>query len=167
MLKFPHRPIPRFIPYDDNQNQEKQGKKKTIEEIVWNLFPNFGRNFRPDRISLQGYKLNPSDFCKIAQLPFDILVKLNPKTQCSCTVYYLYRIVRRMDAPNGIKEWLSSAPECYRKLFLDQTKPSQLEYLENFCKFNELVENCQKKESLVQDEETDDSTKFCENVNLF
>ena len=66
-----------------------------------------------------------------------------------------------MDAPNGVKEWLSSAPECYRNLFLDSTNPYRLDTLEKTCKFNERIQECkmtQTVESPTLDETADD---FC------
>jgi len=107
--------------------------------------------------------LSPDNFCAVSQIPFDVVVKLNSKTECSCTIYYLYRIVRRLDAPNGIKEWLSFTPECYRNLVLDKT--NQLESLEKECKFNELVQNCQAKNS-IQDEDKDDTRCETSSPNL-
>jgi tRNA uridine 5-carbamoylmethylation protein Kti12 len=105
--------------------------------------------------------LSSNNFCAISQIPFDVVVKLNSKTECSCTIYYLYRIVRRLDAPNGIKEWLSFTPECYRNLILDKTNPKRLESLESECKFNELVQNCRAKNS-IQDEDIDDTKLECQ-----
>ena len=51
-----------------------------------------------------------------------------------------------MDAPNGIKEWLSSAPECYRNQFLDSTTPDELDSLEKACKFTDSVQKCKEKQ---------------------
>lgn len=158
-LRFAPKPIPRFLPYDDH---DQNRKKQSIEEIAWRLFPELGRHSRPDRLNLQDYKLELKDFCKVAEIPFDILVKLNPKTECSCTVYYLYRIVRHMDAPNGIKEWLSSAPECYRNKFLDASRPNQLDSLETACKFTSLVQSCKDAQMSQQQVQIDEMPRVCD-----
>ena len=142
-MKFPGRPIPRFLPIAENNDGAK--KRPSIEEMAWKLFPNLGRSARPDRINLQEYNLGSSDFCKIVDIPFDVLVNLNQNTECSCSVYYLYRVVRHMDEPNGIKDWILNAPECYRNKFLNTNDPeSDLDKLEQLCKFNELVANCKR-----------------------
>ena len=107
-LKFPTKRIPRFIipPGDSNH-------KQSIEAIAWKLYPDLGRTQRPDNLNLQEYVLDESDkdFCKIASIPYDVLVKLNPNTKCSCSVYYLYRIVRKyflLDSSENNLNWLGS-----------------------------------------------------------
>lgn len=129
--------------------------------MAWKIFPNLGRQSRPDRLSLQEYKLDSNDFCKIVDVPFDVLVKLNPNTECSCVVYYLYRIVRLMnDDEGGDLSWLNSAPECYRKkynIWMKESEPGQandLNQLEASCKFNELINNCKSEPTVTVDEET-------------
>jgi hypothetical protein len=139
-LGFSARPIPRIF--------VNGGPDASVEETTLRLFPELGRLARPDRISLQDYKLDSdADFCQISAVPFDVLVKLNPTTECSCAVYYLYRILRRVKAPNDT-EWLASLPECYRDKYLSKEANPGLGKLEEMCKFKDLLENCRKLSTL-------------------
>ena len=87
MLEFPPRPIPRIM----------MPGKASIELTAYKISPKLGSLSRPDTLNLHEYKLDSDDFCKIAQIPFDVLVKLREDTTCSCAVYYLYRIIRQMN----------------------------------------------------------------------
>ena len=83
-MKFPPRPIPRML---------ITSKNETVEESARLLFPSLGRLSRPDTISLNEYELRVRDFCRIVDIPFDVLVRVSPKTECSCALLYLYRVV--------------------------------------------------------------------------
>jgi hypothetical protein len=145
-LKFPLRPIPRILLNMDSKTN------LSIEEQIYKMFPKLGRNSRPDMISLNEYKLEANDFCSIAEIPFDMLVKLPADTECSCSVYFLYRSIRNIR--NDTDKWLLNTPICYQNklnqnpLLLKTNNKStlneqkDLKTLEGMCKFKELVNNC-------------------------
>lgn len=139
-LRFSPRPMPRIMPLMTNN--------MSIEEAIYRMFPNLGRQSRPDQISLNDYKLESEDFCRVSEIPFDVLVKLRPDTECSCSVYYLYRLVRRI---RNNSDWIQFTPECYQNKLkqlgvnskgdgLNEQK--DLKSLEDLCKFRDMVNSC-------------------------
>lgn len=136
-MKFPPRPIPRMLITSNNE---------TVEEAAMRLFPSLGRLSRPDTISLNEYELRVRDFCRIVDIPFDVLVRVSPKTECSCALLYLYRVVRRVRpdllTASGV------APACYRERL---SSPGFLETEERACEFDAKVREChQRSENDVQ-----------------
>ncbi len=131
-LNFPPRPSPRILLTTSDENQD-------IELLTWKMFPNLGRQSRPDILNLYEYKVNKNDFCKFAKIPSDVFVQIKRSTECSCAVYYLYRFYRKTQMSST--NWLNQAPECYQKAFLNQ----DIKALEDSCKFNELLVDCNEK----------------------
>jgi len=144
-----------FVSANDSSSQVayelSPGSNFSLEQI-YKMFPKLGRNSRPDMISLNEYKLEANDFCSIAEIPFDMLVKLPADTECSCSVYFLYRSIRNIR--NDTDKWLLNTPICYQNklnqnpLLLKTNNKStlneqkDLKTLEGMCKFKELVNNC-------------------------
>lgn len=130
-LRFPQRPIPRMFISSSNE---------TVEEAAMRLFPNLGRLSRPDTISFNEYQVSQRDFCRLVHIPFDVLVRVpTHSTQCSCTLFYLYRVVRRVRP-----EWLSSAaPKCYQDLL---GVPGRIDEAESECGFSDMVRKCQEEQ---------------------
>ncbi len=165
-LKYAARPMPRIMPNIKNSNL-------TIEEQLFKMFPNLGRQSRPDLLNLNEYKLEANDFCSISEIPFDVLVKLRPDTDCSCSVYYLYRSIRKIRNDTDNK-WVLNAPECYQKKILANEKKltkdgglnemNNLNELENMCKFKEMIANCKSIGDFKPSKQVDSSQlKECEN----
>ncbi len=125
-------------------------KNLSVEEIIYQIYPDLGRQSRPDNINLHDYFLEASDFCKIHSIPFDVLVKLRKNTECSCSVYFLYRFIRKKFKDN---KWLTNVPSCYEQKYLKYTsnnnklnENNDLNLLEKMCNFDELVNNCKVNE---------------------
>lgn len=183
-LDFAPRPIPRFLPIplrsesesQDDSNQDRQHTRESIEEIAFRIFPNLGRTSRPDTISFKDYSLDSGDFCKVSQIPFDVLVKLRADTDCSCPVYFLYRLMRKIRKNDT--SWLASTPDCYQNKYhmlkkdeeplimgtdkslelmdnvqLDHRSNGQvdLKILEEMCNFDALVKSCQESNNVFED----------------
>ena len=176
MLNFPPRAIPRIMPFglipndenneqgDDDGPKEVRRSHQTIEEMAMRLYPDLGRKSRPDTINLATYRLEANDFCKVAQIPFDVLVKLNVDTECSCSVYFLYRTIRLVKVHDADQKWLNFVPACYREKYLftivnrNQRRPdgdqvslselNDLNKLEIMCKFRDMLESCKKNMNL-------------------
>jgi hypothetical protein len=175
LLNFPSRPMPRMILQPVSNNRDYSKRSQSIEEIALRLYPELGRQQRPDVLSFQNYQLKSSDFCKIAKIPFDVFVKLDQNTECTCSVFYLYRVLRHIKAENVDQKWLSNVPKCYKDKFLlslmadqDQDsvedltaindrdiKKSVLDTLEEQCKFREMIQNCNKNDLNAQFKEKD------------
>ena len=122
------------------------GNHDSIEEIAYKLYPNLGRQSRPDNIDFNEYLIGQRDFCKISQIPFDVKVKLRPDTECSCAVYFVYRKTRKIKKHGN---WLHEAPLCYQQKYLATNNKSlnelmDLNLLERACDFDDLVLNCEK-----------------------
>lgn len=115
---------------------------ETMEEASMRLFPNLGRSSRPDTISFNEYQISECDFCRLVDIPFDVLVRV-PATahanQCSCSLFYLYRVVRR-----ARPEWLVTLPlpACYRDLLAE---PRLVDEAERACEFAENVRKCREE----------------------
>jgi hypothetical protein len=161
-LDFGPRPVPRFLPSNLKKNE-------SFEQMIYEIYPNLGSQSRPDRIDLNDYLLESNDFCKISSIPFDVLVKLNKDTQCSCPVYFLYRVIRKLDKIKNkkFKNWLSDAPKCYQNFYKkngnsDQINSNLISRMESSCYFNDLIKNCNKH--TVPEEITYDFTNI-KNVN--
>lgn len=182
-LDFAPRPIPRFLPIpfrsesdEAGEESNKQHTRESIEEIAFRIFPNLGRTSRPDTISLKDYSLNSEDFCKVSQIPFDVLVKLRADTDCSCPVYFLYRLMRKIHKNDT--NWLASTPDCYQNKYhmlkndeeplimntdrslelmenvqMDHRSNGQvdLKMLEEMCNFDALVKSCQESNNVFED----------------
>ena len=150
ILKFPPRRVPRIMIPIDN-------KKQSLESISWKMYPNLGRTSRPDKIILQDYLLSEKDFCKIVSIPFDVLVKLNTNTKCSCSVYYLYRVIRKYYAESDDLNWLLAAPDCYRRDYLKSIRENNLDtkndldLIEEKCDFGKMIENCYVEQKSIDD----------------
>lgn len=186
-LDFAPRPIPRFLPLplthsgqasdDNNGNKERE----SIEELAYKIFPNLGRTSRPDQLSLTNYKLEANDFCRISQIPFDVLVQLPQETECSCSVYFLYRIIRKIHKNDIDNKWLSNTPVCYQNKYMSMitnasasgmavdhsleliedvklmhpNEQYDLKHLEDMCHFNELVKSCEETNNVFQNSDFD------------
>jgi hypothetical protein len=189
VLHFAPRPIPRIMPFGLIANDESDGfkrRKQTIEEMAMRMYPDLGRASRPDTISLQTYRLEANDFCKVVQVPFDVMVKLSADTECSCSVYYLYRTLRLVREKND-QEWLAHVPTCYKEKYLAQLEKDEkneetqdnsfktlnelnnLSKLEEMCQFREMSENCAKleKEASKYEEDSSDTKDQCVGGNSF
>jgi hypothetical protein len=128
-LKFPPRVAPR-IPLEIESNK--------------NLFPNLGiANRPPNRISLIEYVLKEDDFCRISEIPSDLIIQLAPKTTCTCAVFYLYRAIRK--SPNY--SWLSNTPKCYQDIFNSQE--NDIASIEADCNFDIVRSQCREKTNTV------------------
>lgn len=179
-LDFAPRPIPRFLPlpitHNEQNSENENQEEESLEEIAYKIFPNLGRTSRPDQIILNNYKLEASDFCKISNVPFDVLVQLPKETQCSCSVYFLYRIVRKIHKNDNSLKWLSNTPACYQNKYMNMIKndtttefgidqsleliedvklthPNEqydLKHLEEMCHFNELIKSCEETNNAFQ-----------------
>lgn len=172
-LSFAPRPVPRFLPIS---LQAGSDAKESIEEISYKIYPNLGRTSRPDNLSLKDYSLKAEDFCKIIDIPFDVQVKLRANTECSCSVYFLFRMLRKIHK-NLNMNWLINAPECYQNKFIsilnNETKQmstveeetkldkvqqtthlnelNDLTMLEDMCHFEDMVKSCRETNEMISD----------------
>lgn len=110
---------------------------ETTEEAAMRLFPNLGRSSRPDTVDLSDYTVTAQDFCQLVDIPFDVLVRVRPDTECSCTLFYLYRVIRRV-RPDWLKTRL---PACYA----DKWTAKELDAAERQCVFGDKVRQCAEK----------------------
>lgn len=174
-LNFAPKPVPRFLPIPLKSESTDGDEQESIEEISYRIFPNLGRRSRPEHINLASYSLEASDFCKIARIPFDVQVKLRPDTECSCPVYFLYRILRKTNK-NFNADWLNNSPDCYQNKFKRMIKNKtnsfnidrseefienvelthvnekyNLKALEDMCHFDELVKSCKETNRIFED----------------
>ena len=160
---------------EDSESSNKQQVRESIEEIAFRIFPNLGRTSRPDTLDLNDYSLGSEDFCKISQIPFDVLVKLRADTECSCPVYFLYRLMRKIRKSDT--NWLANTPDCYQNkyhMLTSSEEPSiintdrslelienvqmdrsnghvDLKMLEEMCNFDALVKSCQESNNVFED----------------
>ena len=140
-LRFPPRIVPRMI----GVNQESSSDSNSNNKILESLYPNLGiANRPPHRISLVEYVLESKDFCKIHEIPSDMIIQLAPKTTCSCAIFYLYRELRKSI---NHSLWLSYAPKCYQDVF-HSPQPNFVN-IETECNFNNLKESCKEQSSTV------------------
>ncbi len=132
-LKFPPRQSPRML-----VEAEPSGLNSNIQ-LLNSLYPNFGKSNRPNRINLLEYVIQSEDFCKVADLPSDLILQLAPKTPCTCPVYYLYRMLRGSKPAND--SWLSYVPQCYQRSIIDK---EDLDQIELNCEFERLINDCRE-----------------------
>lgn len=162
-----------LVKNNDYEEQQAPQKPQSIEEMAWRMYPELGRQSRPDIVNLKSWQIESNDFCKVSQIPFDVLVALRPSTECSCSVYYLYRVFRRVKESTDQK-WLDRVPTCYKQkylAYLKQTKSSSdfnslneindLDKLEEMCKFREMIDACPRVES----ENVDDQVEQCSAID--
>ncbi len=157
--------------------------------MAMRMYPDLARGSRPDTINLQTYRLEANDFCKVVQVPFDVTVKLSADTECSCSVYYLYRTVRLVKEKTD-QAWLAHVPTCYKEKYLAQLAKDEkneekneddsssfktlnelnnLSKLEEMCQFREMSENCAKleKDASQYEDSNSDQNAQCVGGNSF
>ncbi|CAF1499236.1 unnamed protein product, partial [Adineta steineri] len=112
----------------------------------------FNESISLKRLEIIDRSLSSNDLCHVANIPSHIPIKLIYDNQCSCTVYYLYRYLRRKLLPSALNDL---TPSCYRNMSLDE-----IEYVEHECSFDTKIHNCQQMEGQIQ---IDIPQGICEN----
>ncbi|CAF4751261.1 unnamed protein product [Rotaria socialis] len=99
----------------------------------------FNQSTSLQRLVILDPPLSSNDFCRIANIPAHISVKLLHTYQCSCTVYYLYRNLYRKIHPTDLRNLV---PICYINMSLDD--------IENECSFSKQIYDCQQSATEIQ-----------------
>jgi len=94
-------------------------------------------------INLVHSKFTEAFFCNIIDIHSNVFVKLSENSECDCSVFYLYRTIRRHNSKNYLVDNIKHLPACYRNLLIEDSK--SIERLENSCEFSTRVRQCRSQ----------------------